>query len=399
VGKNEKSDEGAGVKMNRKRIGIIGTGFMGRGMALAIERQPGLELSCVLTRRNLYHCSEYPFQEVLTNSVDELVEQCDLVVECSGDVLYGTEMIDIVMAAGLPVVTMNVDLQLTTGSYFASRGIITEIEGDQPGSLAALHENVMQMGFKPLVYGNVKGFLDVNPKRDDMIYWGNKQGISLDMVTSFTDGTKVQMEQALVANWFGIGIAQEGLLGLASETIETAAEPLALTAKRLGMPISEYILSRKAPPGVFIVAEHDPKMKQHLTYYKMGEGPYYTIVIPFHMCHLEGLKTIHRVLGGGGPLINNSTAPTISVAAKAKRSLLPGERIYKASGSFEFRGIAVRMEEHLDHVPIGLLSQAILKRPIDEGQIVRFDDVELPDSLAWRAWNETLSKRVSAQVS
>ncbi len=385
--------------MEKKRIGIIGTGFMGKGMAMAVERQPEMTLSKVLTRRNLYYCSEYPYQEALTNSIHDLIEHCDLVVEASGDVLYGTEMIEMVMEAGLPVVTMNVDLQLTTGSYFAGKGVITEIEGDQPGSLAALHENVVQMGFKPLVYGNVKGFLDENPKRDDMIFWGNKQGISLDMVTAFTDGTKVQMEQALVANWLGIGIAQQGLLGLQAESIEASAEPLASTAKRLGYPISEYIISRKAPPGVFVVAEHDPRMKQHLTYYKMGEGPYYTIVVPYHMCHLEGLKTIRRVLEGRGALINNGVSPTISVAAIAKRELAGGERIHKASGSFEFRGTAVRIEEHPDHVPIGLLNQAVLKRPLEEGQIVRFEDVELPDSLALRAWHEILSKRVTAQVS
>lgn len=385
--------------MENKRIGIIGTGFMGKGMAIAIERQPGMELSRVLTRRNLYHCTDYPFPETLTNSIHELIEHSDLVVECSGDVLYGTEMIDLVMEAGLPVVTMNVDLQLTTGSYFAGKGVITDIEGDQPGSLAALHENVVQMGFRPLVYGNVKGFLDLNPKREDMIYWGNKQGISLDMVTSFTDGTKVQMEQALVANWLNIGIAAEGMLGMPAEMIEDSSVPLAETAKRLGFPISDYILSRKAPPGVFIVAEHDPRLKQHLAYYKMGEGPYYTIVIPFHMCHLEGLKTIRRVLEGRGPLINNSASPTISVAAVAKRNVLAGERIYKASGSFEFRGSAVRIEDHPGHVPIGLLNQAVLKRPVAEGEIVRFEDVELPESLALKAWSDILTKRVTVQVS
>ncbi len=385
--------------MENKRIGIIGTGFMGKGMAMAVDRQPGMALSKVLTRRDVGDCSDYPYREALTNSIEDVIAHSDLIVEASGDVLYGTDMIDLVIAAGLPVVTMNVDLQLVSGSYFAARGVITEIEGDQPGSLAALHENVVQMGFKPLVYGNVKGFLDEDPKRDDMIFWGNKQGISLDMVTAFTDGTKVQMEQALVANWLGAGIAKEGLLGLQVESIEEAAEPLATAAKLAGYPISEYIVSRKAPPGVFIIAEHDPRMKQHLTYYKMGEGPYYTIVIPFHMCHLEGLKTIKRVLDGGGPLINNSINPMISVAAIAKRGMIAGERIYKASGSFEFRGAAVQIEDYPDHVPIGLLNQAVLKRSIEPGGIVRFEDVELPESLALKAWNEILSKRVAVRVS
>src|SRR5690554_5672631 len=371
---------------------------MGKGLAAAIARQDDWELSRVLTRRNVYHCTDYPFPEVLTNSVNELIEHSDLVVECSSDVLYGTDMIEQVMEAGLPVVTMNVDLQLTTGSYFAGKGIITEIEGDQPGSLAALHENVVRMGFKPHVYGNVKGFLDLNPKREDMTYWGNKQGISLDLVTSFTDGTKVQMEQALVANGLGLSIATEGLLGLPTERIEDIAPTLAEAAKRVGAPISEYILSRQAPPGVFIIAEHDPGQKPYLNYFKMGDGPYYTIVIPFHMCHLEGLKTIHRVLSGGGPLLNNSTNPSVSVAAIAKRKLQAGERIYKASGSFEFRGTTVHMDDHPNHIPIGLLNCAVLRREVEEGQMIQFEDVEIPESLAWKAWNEVISRRAVARV-
>lgn len=384
--------------MSKKRISVIGTGFMGKGLALAIARQEDWELSRVLTRRNLYHCTDYPFPEVLTNSIHELIEHSDLVVECSSDVLYGTDMIEQVMLASLPVVTMNVDLQLTTGSYFAGKGIITEIEGDQPGSLAALHENVVRMGFKPLVYGNVKGFLDLNPNREDMTYWGNKQGISLDLVTSFTDGTKVQMEQALVANGLGLSIAAEGLLGLPTERIEDIATTLAETAKRVGAPISEYIISRQAPPGIFIIAEHDPRQKPYLNYFKMGDGPYYSIVIPFHMCHLEAMKTIHRVLRGGGALLNNSTNPSVSVAAIAKRNLQHGERIFKASGSFEFRGTTVRIDDHPNHIPIGLLNCAVLRREVEEGQMIQFDDVEIPESLAWKAWDEVMDKRVIVQV-
>jgi predicted homoserine dehydrogenase-like protein len=384
--------------MKKKRISVIGTGFMGKGLAMAIARQEEWELSRVLTRRNLYHCADYPYAEVLTNSIHELIEHSDLVVECSSDVLYGTDMIEQVMQAGLPVVTMNVDLQLTTGSYFAGKGIITEIEGDQPGSLAALHENVVRMGFNPLVYGNVKGFLDLNPKREDMTFWGNKQGISLDLVTSFTDGTKVQMEQALVANGLGISIAAEGLLGLPTERIEDVADILAETAKRVGAPISEYIISRQAPPGVFIIAEYDPRQKPYLNYFKMGDGPYYSIVIPFHMCHLEAMKTIHRVLSGGGALLNNSTNPSVSVAAIAKRKLQPGERIFKASGSFEFRGSTVRIDDHPNHIPIGLLNCAVLRREVEEGQMIQFDDVEIPESLAWKLWDEVMGKRPLIQV-
>jgi len=36
------------------------------------------------------------------------------------------------------------------------------------------------MGFRALVYGNIKGFLDCCSGRDEMEFWAKKQNISLD---------------------------------------------------------------------------------------------------------------------------------------------------------------------------------------------------------------------------
>ena len=43
------------------------------------------------------------------------------------------------------------------------------------------------------------------------------------MVTASTDGTKMQYEQALVANFFGTAIAKDGMLGPKSEDIKESA--------------------------------------------------------------------------------------------------------------------------------------------------------------------------------
>lgn len=372
-----------------RRVGIVGTGFIGRGLALALEGQPDVAVSKVLTRRDPRQCKEHPRRELLTNSVEELVEASEVVVECSGDVIHGTEVLDRVLAAPLPAVTMNSELQVTTGSYLAGKGLITEAEGDQPGCLASLRENALQMGFRPLVYGNVKGFLNHTPTREEMEHWSEKQGISLQQVTSATDGTKVQFEQALVANGLGAGIAEDGLLGVPCEELQEGATALAEEAKSLGHPISDYILSPKSPKGVFIVAEHDERQRDYLRYFKLGDGPYYVLLQSFFLCHLEIVKTIRRVLKGEGVLINNTARPSVSVAAVAKRPLKPGETIRRGIGSFEVRGSAIRMESDPGHVPIGLLADAVVRRKVEAGRRLSFDEVEVPESLALRAWLET----------
>jgi predicted homoserine dehydrogenase-like protein len=373
-----------------KNIGIIGTGFIAKGLVNLISMHKEYKLSAILTRTVTSSRSEFPETELLTNSLDKLIEGSDLIIECSGDAIYATDSIAQILEAKLPVVTMNSEYHVTAGSYFIDKGLVTEAEGDQPGSLAILNEDVIAMGFKPLVYGNIKGFLNHNPSEEDMKFWGNKSGISLDMVTSFTDGTKVQIEQAFVANGLNTNIAKDGLVGLEEDDMMLGGAALAEYSKKLNEPISDYLLSPKLPAGVFIVAEHDGVQQEHLKYYKMGDGPYYVIERTFHLCHLEIMKTVKRVFNGGGVLLDNSKKPTISVATIAKRDIKKGTVIKKGIGSFEVRGEAIRIGENKKHLPIGLCSNVVLKRDIKAGEVLNLEDVEMEESLALHAWKSII---------
>jgi predicted homoserine dehydrogenase-like protein len=375
------------------RIGISGTGFIARGLMLALELQDHFTISKVLTRRRISECAEFPRPGLLTNSIEELIGCSDLVVECSGSVIGATKVVDAALSAPLPVVTMNTEFHITTGSYFAGKGMVTEAEGDQPGCLAALRENVMMMGFKPLVYGNIKGYLNLNPTKEDMTYWASRGGISLPMVTAFTDGTKIQMEQTLVANGLGAGIAAPGLLGPQCDEASDGGNILAMEARRLGYPISDYILSPKSPAGVFIVAEHDERQHGALAYFKLGKGPTYTLLHNYHLCHLEIIKTIRRVLTGGGVLLDNSAVPSFSTAAIAKKRLEPGHTITQGIGSFDVRGSMIPIADDRAHIPIGLLTDAIIIRTVEPGQTLRFEDIELHDNYAADIWREIINRK------
>ncbi|MCF7202477.1 NAD(P)-dependent oxidoreductase [Pseudomonas oligotrophica] len=358
---------------------MIAYGFV----RLIKQHYPDMVISRVLTRRPLDSFTDFPLPEALTNSIDDLVDHSDLVVECSGDVFHGTAVIERAFEAGLPVVTVNAELQVTTGSYLAGKGLLTEAEGDQPGSLAALHEDALQMGFQPLVYGNMKGYLNHDPTPEDMAYWAARQGISVDQTTSFTDGTKVQIEQVIVGNGLGATITRQGLEGLASTNLDDSASLLGMMAERAGQPIVDYVVpSGYAAGGVFLVCRHDKEQAPAIEYFKLGRGPYYTLVRPFHLCSLEVGKTVRRVLNGGGVLLNNSTRPTLGVAAIAKRAMRPGDLIERGIGGFQFRGEAIRLADQPDYVPIGLLRKTALKRAVEPGQLITFDDVDILPSRA-----------------
>ena len=170
-----------------------------------------------------------------------------------------------------------------------------------------------------------------------MRFWSQKQGISLDKTTAFTDGTKVQIEQALVANGLGAGSCRTGC-SAPKPMISRAGPILAEAAKKMGAKVSDYILAARRPGRSLHRREHEERLVPYLRYYKMGEGPWYTLVRNFHLCHLEVIKTIRRVLDGGEVLLNNGTAPTVSVGAIAKRDLEPGQVLKRGSDPLMYGG-------------------------------------------------------------
>ncbi len=365
------------------RIGVVGTGFIAGSLIRLIQSKPNYTLAAVLTRRNLSNNTAFPGNDVATNSIAELIDKVDLIVECSGTVNHATEIVSKAVQASLPVITMNSEFHTTTGSYFADKLYLSEAEGDQPGCIAVLHEECIKMGFTPLVLGNFKGYLNTNPSKEDMKYWSSQQGITIKQTTSFTDGTKVQIEQAFVANGLGGTILRQGLTGPKTEDYVVTAKSMAKKADTLGQPISDYIISDASlPAGVFIAAKHDQQESKALKYYKLGEGPYYVLTKNYHLCAFEILKTVDRYLLGLPPLLNNSTSPTIGVASIAKRDLLPGEEILNGIGGFEVRGEALQLSKRLNHVPIGILENAKVIRKIEKGAMLTYDDIELEESMA-----------------
>ncbi len=377
----------------KKRIGVIGTGFVSTNFVNELGRRSEYELGRVLTRRDPAHMMDFPRHDALTTSVQEVVDNADLVFECSGDPEHAARVVGPVLDAGIPVVTMNAEFHVTLGSAFVERGLLTEGEGDQPGCLAALGEQAYDVGMNVLAYVNMKAFLNRNPSREDMTFWANKQKFSLPMVTAFTDGTKVQIEQCFAANGMGADIAQEDLLGVETADMAEAAAVLGPRAQALGRPLSDYVLDRSVPHGVFVVGTFADDQRVGLENYKMGKGPYYTLLAAQCLVHLDAFKTIRRVFESGSILLNNSSVPRIGVATVAKRELSPGEHVERGCGSFDVRGICVRIAERPGHIPICLANDMRIRRKVEPGQVLTVDDVEFADSSGVEIW-QSIEQRV-----
>ena len=370
------------------RVAVVGAGFIGSGLAFALAGRRDMTLAKIVTRRPGV-VAQYLPRELVTESVEESIECSDVVVECTGDVAYGAEAAVAVLAAGKPLVTIDAELQITVGSALARRGYVTEAEGDQPGCLAALSAEARAMGFSPLILGNMKRFLNHHPSPEDMAQWSARLGTSLRQVTSFTDGTKVNIEQVLVANGLNASLAMPfGLLGVEAADLASGADTLAREAMSQGVCLSDYVLCPSSPPGVFIVASHATTQQTYLEYLGLGSGPTYLLRRDYHLCHLEVAKTLTRVANQLPPLLTNSPSPRYGVGAVAKRELKTGTRLTQGIGSFDVRGVAYRLSDREDLVPIGLLQDAELRRAVAEGEPIKLTDVALQDTAAHRLWAE-----------
>lgn len=381
------------------RVGISGSGFVARGVFAALSQAPDLTVTGVLTRRPVALSADAFPEALLTNSSEALAEKADIVFECSGDTVHAAEVLMCAGAAGAKLVTLCSEAQITVGSALLARGFsITEAHGDQPGAIAALDAEARAMGFDPIAYVNFKGFHNPDPTPEDMAYWSRRQNSTVRAVTSYTDGTKLQTEQVLVANGLGARIAQQGMIG--GDVADLAdLDYLADAARGIGAPISDYIV-HPAVKGVLVLADH-PVAALNPDYSAFAkiltrEGRAFRLLKPYYLVHLEVPMTLRQVAAGAPPLITNSRAPVATIAAVAKKPLAAGTLIETALGGFELRGEAVEIAGNEDVVPITLLDGARLTRALAPGQVVTEADIEMPETLAWRLYRETVPLRVAA---
>ncbi|MBD6619250.1 NAD(P)-dependent oxidoreductase [Komarekiella sp. 'clone 1'] len=396
---------------NPIKVGMIGAGFMGRGIANQIVNSvPGMELVAISNRRidaakQAY--SEAGIEDIqVVASVGELedaiasskyavtedanllcrAEGIEAIIEVTGAVEFGAHIVLEAIAHRKHVIMMNAELDGTIGPilkvYADKAGVIlSACDGDQPGVQMNLYRFVKSIGLTPLLCGNIKGLQDPyrNPTTQEAFAkrWGQKP----HMVASFADGTKISFEQAIVANATGMKVAKRGMLGYDfSGYVEEMTHLYDVEQlKQLG-GIVDYVVGAKPGPGVYVFATHDdPKQRHYLNLYKLGEGPLYSFYTPYHLCHFEVPLSVARAVLFQDAVMSPLAGPLVDVVTTAKIDLKAGETLdgigyYMTYGQCENSHIV--QEQNL--LPIGLAEGCRLKRDILQDQVLTYEDVELP---------------------
>lgn len=394
------------------RVGMIGAGFMGRGIARQIVKYTtGMRLVAISSRKLeaglaayrgvgasdvKYVSDKRTFDKWVTSGIPVVTEdpslllqsrEIDICLEVTGSVSFGAQIALEAISQGKNLVTLSAELDATLGAIIKRRAseagvVFSGADGDQPGVQVNLARFVQGMGLRPLLCGNIKGLHDPYRTPKTQKAFAEKWGQSPYMVTSFADGTKISFEQASVGNAMDMGVACRGMTGWNfSEHVDELAKTLDAEELIARGGQVDYVVGAKPAPGVFVFAmSDDPSQMHYLDLYKLGRGPLYSFYTPYHLCHFEVPNSLARVALFGDTVIAPQEAPVVDVIATAKQDLTPN-MLLDGIGGFLTYGLAENARTVIQQrlLPMGLAEGCRVLRHVPKDQVLTYEDVELPE--------------------
>jgi predicted homoserine dehydrogenase-like protein len=395
---------------NVVRVAILGAGYVGRCLVDQLGRSPGMRPAIVVNRTPANAVKAYEAAGVDAGGVvvsedrDELATAIaeeraavttrpevltelpvDLVIAATGAMDYGASAMLHILEAGTDVISMNAEVDATLGALLhhtarVNGALYTIADGDQPGAMLRQLEFVEGMGLEILAAVNCKRHMDLHQNPDDSRPFAERDNTSVHMTTAFGDGTKMQIENAVVANVTGLVPDRRGMHGVRT-TVDQARDDIPAALSRTGCV--EYTLGGDFAAGIGVVGRSpgSPVLGSALKLYKMGDGPDYFFFRPYHLVALEVPKTVAEVVLDRQALGRHPAQQITEVVAMAKRGLRPGDAL-DGIGGHTCYGLVDTAERASGLLPIGLSGGARVIKPVGQDGPVPLDAVELNEDSA-----------------
>ena len=388
------------------RIGLIGSGEMGTDIVTQCAQMKGITVGAIAEIRPgaaehalaIAGRSADAGRKVGTQSAfDAALEQgrvaitedaqlvcksphVDVVIDATGKPGVGAEIGLSAMEQGKHLVMMNVEADVTIGAYLMREarrlGVVYTLgAGDEPSACIELLNLVNSLGYPIVAAGKGKNNpLNVEATPDGYEEEARRRNMNPRMLCEFVDGSKTMVEMAAISNATGLVPDKPGMHGPAATLDELAAT---LCPREDGGLLSrsgvvDYTIGKGVAPGVFVVAKApNARIHERMADLKMGKGPYFKFVRPYHLTSLEvPLSCARAVLYKSADMVPLET-PVSEVCALAKKDLQPGEKL-DAIGEYTYRAwIMLRGEAAAQKaVPCGLLEGGKVTRAIRKGELL-----------------------------
>lgn len=409
---NERENHG-----NPIRVAVAGTGFIGRGLINQISLMKGIKVCAVANRsidkavtviKSMGSKIEYKMCNnkfdmqialrdaaigVTTNPLLLAEADVDVVVDCTGDTELGAEL-------GLSAIEnkkhfiANAEMDVTVGPVLNKMAknvgvVYSGAEGDEPGVIMSLYRYIKMLGLEIIAAGKFKGYYDCHATPISVKPWADKAEQSPIKICSFTDGSKMSIEMALVANATGLLPDIRGM-HLPQGTLDTITS--ILRRKEEGGILSshgaiEIVKGVEPSGGVYIVASTpNTRIQKDLKYYKMGDGPNYLFYRPYHLCSFEMAIGVAKAVIDKDSTIAPLGKPIADVVTIAKKDLNAGE-ILDDIGGYTYYGLIDKAETIKEEniLPVGLARGARLKNSVIRDKPITLSDVEIDEgSVLWK---------------
>jgi predicted homoserine dehydrogenase-like protein len=390
------------------RIGLVGAGYMARGIAAHARAIRGVEVVAIANRtltRAVDILTENGWDEPKeVSSAAELedaiarrspvvaadpmilcaAESVDVVMDTTGEVEFGADLALEAIRHQKHVVLVNAELDATLGPVLKHRAdaagvVITNTDGDEPGVAMNLFRYVSTIGLQPVLVGNIKGFIDQHRNPDTQRAFADSVGQGAKMITSFADGTKLSMETTLVANATGFHVARRGMnghrCGHVREVLDLYSADELLDGGRV-----DYVLGAEPGTGAFVVGyTEDPVQRTYLGHFKLGDGPFYVFYTPWHLPQAEAPLTAARAAIFHDASVTPCGAPSCDVVTVAKRDLRRGE-VLDGIGGFTCYGVIENTDASRQDLllPMGLSEGCELVVDIAADSPIGYEHVRVP---------------------
>jgi predicted homoserine dehydrogenase-like protein len=398
-------------------IGLAGAGQMGTDIIVQLSLMPGLVLGAVSeidapraiaaallaghARENIVVARSLSDIDgaiaggklAITDDLAKLTAsgRIDVVIDATGNPNTGTTLALDAIRNGKHVVMLNVEADITIGRHLKaearSAGVVyTGAMGDEPACAIELIGFAQSLGLKIVCAGKGKN----NPLKFDAVpkeYEAEARARNMNarVLVEFVDGSKTMIEMVAIANCTGLVPDVPGMHGPAASREELAS---ILIPKSHGGLLSksgcvDYSIGKGVAPGVFCIVETDhPRVAERMVDLKVGKGPFFSIMRPYHLTSLEvPLSAAKAVLHQRADMVplDHPVAEAVTVA---KRDLMPGETLGKI-GETEYRAWAMTAVEArlANAVPLGLAEQARVIKPVKAGAYLTYDNCIPDDTL------------------
>ena len=237
------------------RVALVGGGYMARCIALQfVTSAKGMRLVAIANRNidkaeRAYRDAGVP-DPIRVNTPSELeraVESgrfaitdnaeavcragtVDVVIEATGHVEFGTRVCFEAIRNGKHTILIGAEVDASVGpilkTYADSAGVVfSYTDGDEPGVAMNLYRFLDGIGYRPVLIGQLKGFLDRYRNPDTQRELAERLGQNPAVLACFADGSKLALEAAIMGNATGFVPRVRGMRGYPCAHVNDMLEP------------------------------------------------------------------------------------------------------------------------------------------------------------------------------